>query len=119
MKARLHQESLSFQIAPMVDIMFILILFFMVSAGTVKVENELSIKLPGTVQQDKPLEMLDEQIVEIQENGQVVLNDEALDSPSDKQLPTLVATLQRFKSLSVANNTQALLTIMSAPNTKY
>src|ERR1051325_12213748 len=120
MRARTHQpENLQFQIAPMVDVIFILILFFMVSAGSIKVENELSIHLPGTVQQTQTLQMLDEQIVQIQENGQVVLNDQPYDNPGDKDLPTLLVTLKRFKEMAETTKTPALLTIMSAPNAQY
>ena len=75
---RIHSEpegNLEFQIAPMVDVIFILILFFMCSAGATKVENELSLKLPGRLSQDQPMRMLDEQIIEIEENGQIILND--------------------------------------------
>ena len=114
-----HQEALPFQIAPMVDIIFILILFFMCSAGSIKVENELNIRLPGTVQQNQPVKMIDEQVVQIQENGQVILNDQAFDAPKDRELPSLLVTLKRFKELSEANKTQALLTISSAPKTRY
>src|ERR1051326_447085 len=120
MRVRGHQsENLQFQIAPMVDVIFILILFFMVSAGSVKVENELSIRLPGTVVQTQSLTMLDEQIVQIQENGQVILNDQPFDSPADKDLPQLLMTLRRFKEMSETTKTPALLTIMSAPNSRY
>jgi biopolymer transport protein ExbD len=73
---RIHSEpegNLEFQIAPMVDVIFILILFFMCSAGATKVENELSLKLPGRLSQDQPMRMLDEQIIEIEENGHLAL----------------------------------------------
>ncbi len=40
--------DMGFQIAPMVDVVFVLMLFFMASAGAQVVEKELSIKLPGT-----------------------------------------------------------------------
>jgi biopolymer transport protein ExbD len=120
MRARIHQpENLQFQIAPMVDIIFILILFFMVSAGSIKVENEMSIRLPGTVQQTQTLTMIDEQIIQIQENGQVVLNDQPYDGPGEKELPQLLMTLKRFREMSDAAKTPALITVMSAPNTKY
>ena len=36
-----------FQIAPMVDVVFVLLLFFMASAGSQIVERELNISLPG------------------------------------------------------------------------
>ena len=120
MRLRGHKaDHLQLQIAPMVDVIFILILFFMVSAGSIKVENELSIHLPGTVQQTQTLQMLDEQIVQIQENGQVVLNDQPYDNPGDKDLPTLLVTLKRFKEMAETTKTPALLTIMSAPNAQY
>ena len=94
---RIHSEpegNLEFQIAPMVDVIFILILFFMCSAGAVKVENELSLKLPGRISQDQPMRMLDEQIIEIEENGQIILNDQQMDTSA------LAGTLQRYKAIS-------------------
>ena len=94
---RIHSEpegNLEFQIAPMVDVIFILILFFMCSAGATKVENELSLKLPGRVSQDQPMRMLDEQIIEIEENGQIILNDQQMDTSA------LAGTLQRYKAIS-------------------
>ena len=39
--------NLGFQIAPMIDVVFVIMLFFMVMAGAVKVERELNTKLPG------------------------------------------------------------------------
>ena len=91
---RIHSEpegNLEFQIAPMVDVIFILILFFMCSAGAVKVENELSLKLPGRISQDQPMRMLDEQIIEIEENGQIILNNQQMDTSALAGNP---ATLQ-------------------------
>ena len=39
--------DIGFQIAPMVDVVFVLMLFFMASAGMQVVEKELSINLPS------------------------------------------------------------------------
>ena len=113
---RIHSQpegNLEFQIAPMVDVIFILILFFMCSAGATKVENELSLKLPGRLSQDKPLRMLDEQIIEIEENGQIILNDQRLDTAS------LGATLGRYKAISEDSKSSTVITILTAKNTKY
>ena len=97
----------------MVDVIFILILFFMCSAGATKVENELSLKLPGRLSQDQPLRMLDEQIIEIEENGQIILNDQRLDTAS------LGATLGRYKAISEDSKSSTVITILTAKNTKY
>ena len=113
---RIHSESegnLEFQIAPMVDVIFILILFFMCSAGAVKVENELSLKLPGRISQDQPMRMLDEQIIEIEENGQIILNDQQMDTSA------LAGTLQRYKAISDDTKSGTIITILTAKNTKY
>jgi biopolymer transport protein ExbD len=113
---RIHsqtQENLEFQIAPMVDVIFILILFFMCSAGAVKVENELSLKLPGRISQDQPMRMLDEQIIEIEEDGQIILNNQQMDTSS------LAGTLQRYKAISDDSKSGTVITILTARNTKY
>ena len=113
---RIHSEpegNLDFQIAPMVDVIFILILFFMCSAGATKVENELSLKLPGRISQDQPLRMLDEQIIEIEEDGQIVLNNQQMDASA------LSATLQRYKAISDDSKSGTVITILTARNTKY
>ena len=39
--------DVGFQIAPMVDVVFVLLLFFMASAGSQVVERELNISLPS------------------------------------------------------------------------
>jgi biopolymer transport protein ExbD len=113
---RIHsqtQENLEFQIAPMVDVIFILILFFMCSAGAVKVENELSLKLPGRISQDQPMRMLDEQMIEIEEDGQIILNNQQMDTSS------LAGTLQRYKAISDDSKSGTVITILTARNTKY
>ena len=113
---RIHSEpegNLDFQIAPMVDVIFILILFFMCSAGATKVENELSLKLPGRLSQDQPLRMLDEQIIEIEESGQIVLNDLRMEASA------LRSTLQRYKAISDDAKSATVITILTAKSTKY
>ena len=113
---RIHSEpegNLEFQIAPMVDVIFILILFFMCSAGSTKVENELSLKLPGRISQDQPMRMLDEQIIEIEENGQIILNNQQMDTSA------LAGTLRRYKLISDDAKSGTVITILTAKNTKY
>jgi biopolymer transport protein ExbD len=113
---RIHSEpdgNLEFQIAPMVDVIFILILFFMCSAGATKVENELSLKLPGRVSQDQPMRMLDEQIIEIDEGGQIILNNQEMNTSA------LAGTLQRYKAISDDAKSGTVITILTAKNTKY
>ena len=79
------EVHLGFQIAPMVDVVFVIMLFFMVLAGQVKVENAHNTKLPGTVQvENSDTPMPDEIAIRIEEDGQVYLNEEPLDTPQSR-----------------------------------
>jgi biopolymer transport protein ExbD len=78
-----------FQIAPMLDILFVLLLFFMVSAGAQKHEASLTTQLPGIGNPggDVPVE------VGIDADGQVNVSGAPVDSPTDNALPELVGRL--------------------------
>lgn len=104
-------QTVEMQMGPMIDMVFLLLVFFMVSAKPVKQESDINIGLPGTVAQEEALEIPDEQRIQIQANGQIVLNDQPMDSPQSAELPALLATLKRFKQSADSNKTEALITI--------
>ena len=99
------------QMGPMIDMVFLLLVFFMVTAKPIKQESDINLGLPGTVSQDESVEIPDEQRISIQPTGQVVLNEMLMDSPTSTALPTLLATLVRFKESADANKSEALITI--------
>ena len=104
----------SIPIAPMIDVVFLLLLYYLVTSTLEKQEADISFQLPGVVEQSDPLEMPDEQIVEIDDKGQVVVNEYAYDSPDASRFLELTAMLTRFKQASDANKVDALVTL--APN---
>jgi biopolymer transport protein ExbD len=104
-------QTVEMQMGPMIDMVFLLLVFFMVSAKPIKQESDINIGLPGTVAQEEALEIPDEQRIQIQPNGQVVLNDQPMDSPASAEMPALFATLKRFKESADSNKTEALITI--------
>jgi biopolymer transport protein ExbD len=111
--------TMGFQIAPMVDVVFVIMLFFMVMAGAVKVENELSTKLPGSAESSTATEFNDETIISISDEGEVSLNDEPLDSVQSAELPQLRATLMRIKQNADNAKQPAIVTIVSDAHAKY
>src|SRR5438128_2443497 len=114
-----NEGSFGFQIAPMIDVVFVIMLFFMVMAGAVKVENELNTQLPGTAATSSSTDFVDEQIINISDIGEVSLNDEEFDSAQSKELPQLKATLMRLKQNADAAKTPAVVTIISDEQAKY
>jgi biopolymer transport protein ExbD len=82
--------DIGFQIAPMVDVVFVLMLFFMASAGSQIVENELNISLPSRaapIRENLAAPTLI--VIDISAEGQVVGNNQSFGTPNDRGLVSL------------------------------
>ena len=113
---RVRIGILELPIAPMIDVVFLLLLYFMVSATLQKQEADISFSLPGRIQQDEAIEMPDEQIVQILANGQALVNDYPYDSPEAPRYWQLETMLNRFREASESNLVKARITL--APDDK-
>ena len=100
--------------APMIDAVFLLLIYFMVTSSLERQEADISFQLPGTVEQIETLDIPDEQIIEITADNQVIVNDYKYDSPHAKRLIELQAMLTRYKETSDANRVEAIVTISPA-----
>ncbi|MEC8614705.1 MAG: biopolymer transporter ExbD, partial [Verrucomicrobiota bacterium] len=69
------QDKPEIPIAPLIDAVFLLLIYFMVTSSLEKQEADISFELPGTVEQEEPVELPDEQIIEIRPDGQIVVNE--------------------------------------------
>ncbi len=96
---------------PMIDCVFLLLVFFMVSTTFNKQEADISFALPGTAAQSEAVEIPDEQIIQITAAGNVFLNDLEYDAPSNADMPELVKTLILFRQTAEANKVPAMITI--------
>ena len=119
-KKQSAEVHLGFQIAPMIDVVFVIMLYFMVMAGAVQVENAHNTKLPGTVQvENSDTPMPDEIAIRIEDDGQVYLNDDPLDGPDVKLLPELASNLNQLRESSEASRSEVLVTIYANDQAKY
>lgn len=83
--------DMGFQIAPMVDVIFVLMVFFMANAGSQVIEKELTVNLPSgrtaVAAGDKiPRPPI---VIEISPEGQVTMNNQRFGTPGDKNLAAL------------------------------
>jgi len=117
-ETNVNEGNIGFQIAPMIDVVFVIMLFFMVMAGAVKVEKELNTKLPGS-EPAPNVDFVDEQIITIAEDGEITLNEEPMDSAKNTLLPQLKATLMRLKQNADNTKSPAVVTIVSEEAAKY
>lgn len=107
-------------IAPMIDCVFLMLIYFMVSSTLERQEADIAFQLPGVVEQSEPIEMPDEQVIEIRSDGRAVLNSSEYGSASgNAPLMQLTAVLARFKQASDANRVEAVVTLQPAPDATH
>jgi biopolymer transport protein ExbD len=106
-----HQTTVEMQMTPMIDMVFLLLVFFMVAAKPVIPERDIPMGLPGQVAQEEVVDIPDEARVIIEPGGQVVLNEQNLDSPASSSLPELRAVLERFRLSAENAKSEALVTL--------
>jgi biopolymer transport protein ExbD len=99
-----EEGEFGLQIAPMLDVMFVLLLFFMVSAGSNAKEEELGIKLPGN-SAAAPTPGVEVPIVlKITEDGSILFNDSSAAAPDDIEMKGLQERLKdTIKAIGAAN----------------
>jgi len=112
MKQRPEQPESApgFQIAPMIDVVFVIMLFFMVMAGAVKVEHELKTTLPGNAETAKETDLPDEVTIGVSETGEVTLNEDPVGAPGDKLLENLYNQMKQLGQAAEQSKTKLLIT---------
>jgi biopolymer transport protein ExbD len=116
-----ENPNMGFQIAPMIDVVFVIMLFFMVMAGAVKVEHELKTALPGSTppQATDLKDLPDEITILVAEDDTVSMNDEEFDTPKDKKLPRLTNDLIRLKKDADNRGSKVLVTLQTEEQARY
>jgi biopolymer transport protein ExbD len=103
-----------FQIAPMVDVVFVLLLFFMACAGQKVSEGLLTINLPSQAKGDPGTKV--PIVVDIMDNGDVIVNGQSFGGdPKQRELPRLLKFLQD----AVATSPEDPIIIRPMPTTMH
>lgn len=118
-RIRRTQIQAEFQIAPMIDCVFLLLIYFIMTSSLKQQEADIVFQLPGTVQQAEPLEIPDETRIEIREDGTVVVNEYPYGHIDDGKLTALAGLLHRYREASVANRSDAPVTIAPSERTPH
>lgn len=73
-RSRSNPEPISFQLAPMIDVILFLLTFFILTWNLARYETELNVKVPTAKQGETPKRLPGEIVLNVKANGDVVLN---------------------------------------------
>lgn len=78
------KEDVSFQLAPMIDMTFLLLVFFMVTTKITQDQKKMEIQLPIAISAKEPDDISGREIVNIDEAGQIYVGDRPVTLPELK-----------------------------------
>ncbi len=122
-------EDIGFQIAPMIDVVFVIMLFFMVKVGARQVEKEIKSKLPGSAETSTSMSGMEalEETISIDQDGIISHNDEVLEGmpniPEEQvngaDVKILKDRMKRLAEQGKADKTEVIVTVNTTPDTRY
>ena len=109
----LEEVKLDLQIAPLIDVVFLLLIYFMVTAALIKKEGDIGFMLPAPMNQKKPINLPLEALIMVGADGSVEL-DGIRFSPNDQVLEGLSTQLLGLQA--IASSQQAPFYVNILPN---
>jgi len=101
------------EIAPLIDVVFLLLIYFMVTASLIKKEADLSFMLPAKVDVSEPLELPIEVLIEVTELGDILI--EGMIFGKDEQnLDDLIGQLLSLKEAADSSGSELIVNILPA-----
>ena len=98
-KRGVGDTKMELQIAPLIDVVFLLLIYFMVTASLIKKEGDISFVLPANIEQKEPVDIPVEVVIEINEDNTVVL--EGITFPAhDERLSGLASQIRSLKAVA-------------------
>lgn len=118
MKARRIQISEDrVDLTPMIDIVFLLLIYFMVTTSIIKEEADLGVTLPSKMAAPPDAPLPEQHFIDILVDGTALLNGMPLDNPGSPDLPNLKRTLQGLKLSSDRAGLKTIVIIQPDPET--
>lgn len=102
-------------ITPLIDMSFLLLIYFMIAATLLKQEADLGIILPGVVAEGSEPVHVDQMVISVEASGAILVNEEVVDSSlNSRQVPVLKERLRRYRGVAELTGTQPLVIIQCA-----
>lgn len=93
------QQGAELELAPMIDVVFLLLIFFIVSWQSARFERDMDISVPSAEEAENKDRQAGEIIINVRKDGTVILN--GLEVTEEQLLAKLVAVSEAFPDQAV------------------
>ncbi len=100
-------EPAAMQLAPMIDIVFLLLIFFIVTWQFSRSETEMKIAVPSSQEGADPKRVLGEIIVNVRANGEVVVEGQVMSQAQLKQKLSAIAKQHQNQPVRLRGDSKA------------
>ena len=111
----LMNKKAELQITPLIDVVFLLLIYFMVTASLVTKEADLSFMLPVKVESQEPIILPIEVLIEVSDVGEITING-IIFGEAGGGLDDLISELLSYKEAADASKSAFIVNIL--PNDK-
>ena len=110
-----ENAKMELQIAPLIDVVFLLLIYFMVTASLIKKEGDISFVLPASMTQDEMIDIPVEAVIEIGEDGVVTVEGMRF-AAEDKRLDELVNHIRGLKQVAATQHSPFFVNLLPDQN---
>lgn len=106
------EEEPTMDISPLIDVAFLLLIYFLVTTTMLKQEADLGLALPGAASLSNRPVQVDQMMIKIRGNSNVLVNDETVETdPDSRRLPALTERLVRYAASAKIARSEAMVVI--------
>jgi len=109
----LVNKKAELQITPLIDVVFLLLIYFMVTSSMIKKEADLSFMLPVDIPTEEAIQLPIEVLIEVTELGDIVIEG-MIFGHNEENLSDLIGQLQSFKAAAVSSQSELVVNILPA-----
>lgn len=113
-----EEAKLELQIAPLIDVVFLLLIYFMVTSSLIKKEGDISFMLPADVPQVEMIDIPIDARIRIAEDDSVSLDGMQF-AGSDRELEGLIDQIVGLKQMADAQRSPFFVTLDPQPDTQH
>ena len=106
----LTNKKAELQITPLIDVVFLLLIYFMVTASLIKKEADLSFMLPAKVETPDPISLPIEALIEISDTGDVTM--EGMLYGENGNLDDLITQLISLREAAESSASELIVNIL-------